>query len=373
MTGTKFKMKEKILYIMHVDWSWIKQRPQFVAEGLSKNFKLKVIFPKLKKDLAYKRAKISNVTKNDIKFSSTYQLPLRGRMKLVGLLNEFLNHVLFRVNITIFRPDYIWITYPPYTKYVPASDRYKIIYDCMDDAENFFSKDLAMRDLVSRQEIELLSKSDAVIVSSQSLYELVSKKLPTSKKLHLVRNAFGGDIINLPTAEVNDSKSFKIGYIGTISSWFDFEALEYCTKKINNLEFHLIGPSEVNIPNDVKGIHFQGPVNHSELFSKIQKFDCLIMPFKINDLILSVDPVKLYEYINFDKPIISISYPEIQRFSDYVHFYTDKNSLLKLIKGMVNNSTEINKKYTSTDRIDFLTANDWNSRLVKIKEVLHNI
>ena len=27
----------KILYLMHVDWNWIKQRPHCIAEGLAKN------------------------------------------------------------------------------------------------------------------------------------------------------------------------------------------------------------------------------------------------------------------------------------------------------------------------------------------------
>ena len=358
---------------MHIDWSWIKQRPQFLAEGLANKFKLNVIFPKLKKSQSYKHANISNSTKSDMKFSTTFQLPLRGRVKLIGFLNECLNHALFRINIAVFRPDFIWITYPPYSKYVPRSHSYKIIYDCMDDAENFFTKNLSMRKLVAKQEMELLNKSDAVIVSSQSLYELINRKLPISNKLHLVRNAFGGDVINLPDVAEKVSGSFKIGYIGTISGWFDFEVLEHCTKNIDNLEFHLIGPSEVNIPQNMKNIVFHGPVNHSELFDKIQKYDCLIMPFKINDLILSVDPVKLYEYINFNKPIISISYPEIQRFTDFVHFYTEKDSLLSLIENMVNNPTKLNKKYTSIDRKKFLKANDWNSRLVKIQEVLCNL
>ena len=28
------KMMKKILYVTNVDWNWIKQRPQFIAENL---------------------------------------------------------------------------------------------------------------------------------------------------------------------------------------------------------------------------------------------------------------------------------------------------------------------------------------------------
>ena len=33
---------KRILYFMHVDWNWIKQRPHFLAEGLSQHFKVDV-------------------------------------------------------------------------------------------------------------------------------------------------------------------------------------------------------------------------------------------------------------------------------------------------------------------------------------------
>ncbi len=50
---------------------------------------------------------------------------------------------------------------------------------------------------------------------------------------------------------------------------------------------------------------FYGPIDDDKLYKNVQNFDCLIMPFKLNKLIFSVDPVKLYEYINYNKPIVS--------------------------------------------------------------------
>ncbi len=45
------------------------------------------------------------------------------------------------------------------------------------------------------------------------------------------------------------------------------------------------------------------------------------MPFKLNDIVEAVDPVKLYEYINFNKDILTISYKEIERFSKFTYSY----------------------------------------------------
>ena len=37
--------KQKIIYIEHVEWNYIKQRPQYIAENLSKNFDVTVYSP----------------------------------------------------------------------------------------------------------------------------------------------------------------------------------------------------------------------------------------------------------------------------------------------------------------------------------------
>ena len=45
---------------------------------------------------------------------------------------------------------------------------------------------------------------------------------------------------------------------------------------------------------------FHGPIEHSRLIENKELYDVLIMPFIRNELIESVDPVKLYEYIAFE-------------------------------------------------------------------------
>ena len=37
-------MTKKILYIMHLDWRYIKQRPHFIAEALSNFYSINVIY-----------------------------------------------------------------------------------------------------------------------------------------------------------------------------------------------------------------------------------------------------------------------------------------------------------------------------------------
>ena len=112
-----------------------------------------------------------------------------------------------------------------------------------------------------------------------------------------------------------------------MSHWFDFDTLLYCLENNSNIEFHIIGPLHVDVARFKHNrLFFHGVINHSELQAYVEKYDALIMPFIINDLILSVDPVKLYEYINFNKPIFSIYYDEIKDFQALSNFIVQNRS-----------------------------------------------
>jgi glycosyltransferase involved in cell wall biosynthesis len=92
-----------------------------------------------------------------------------------------------------------------------------------------------------------------------------------------------------------------------------------------------------------------------------------MMPFKLNNLIESVDPVKFYEYINFNKDIISIYYKEIDRYSKYVYFYLDFETFKNAMSEMINNPSN---KYSDEDRKEFLKVNTWERRAQQIKNII---
>ena len=41
---------------------------------------------------------------------------------------------------------------------------------------------------------------------------------------------------------VNKKRNYIIGYVGTITSYFDFELLENSLEMFDNIEYHIIGP-----------------------------------------------------------------------------------------------------------------------------------
>jgi teichuronic acid biosynthesis glycosyltransferase TuaH len=80
------------------------------------------------------------------------------------------------------------------------------------------------------------------------------------------------------------------------------------------------------------------------------------MPFVVDDLVRSVNPVKIYEYIYFDKPILSIYYPGLERFKKFIDFYINKEECVSIIEKCLISST---KKYSAFEREIFFLENTW--------------
>lgn len=346
---------------MHIDWRWIKQRPHFIAEGLSDYYDVTVVY------LYSKRFLFDSIinTKKDLKIISAFRLPFYQN-KWVYKLNKTYMRLYFRRLIKKYDPDYLWITFPQLYEYIPKSSKCKIIYDCMDLATGFdFSEEFKSK--VLELEGELVSDAGFVFASSNYLFRLLDEKYRCGEKLFLIRNAFDGEIIDFLEPKDN-FVNFKIGYVGTISKWIDFELIQLTLDEIENIEYHFIGPSELKKVFNNDRIKFYGAVDYKEVYKYVKDFDCLIVPFIVDDKIKSADPGKIYDYINYNKPIISVYYDELDYFSPFIYFYQTDDDLVDILKKLIQNGFE--NKYSVVERLEFLKNNSWDERLLKIRDFL---
>ena len=115
-------------------------------------------------------------------------------------------------------------------------------------------------------------------------------------------------------------------------------------------------------------INYEGIVEHSKLYMFIQDYDCLIIPFIVNEIIKAVDPVKLYEYIAFGKCIISVYYEELEFFKEFVYFYTTHEEYHNLIEDLMQKGFP--PKYNIRQQKKFLIENSWEERYKQILEAI---
>lgn len=354
-------MKPKMLYISHVDWNWIKQRPHFIAEGLTEFFDISVLY-------TFQNRNRKNLQRRPIDGENVrplYSIPMARRIKLLGVLNRVFMRAQLNRRIQQVKPGYIYLTYPTQLEVLPKQLSGKIIYDCMDD--HVAMAPSSHKESMCELERQLIVRATVVLVSSENLRRVLVERYgeDIALKLHLIRNGYNGCVLTEQTYPTQGN-DFTLCYVGTIGKWFNFDFITRSLKDIPELRYKIIGPTEVEVPRADR-IEYTGTVEHSKLYDEVKDCDALMMPFLLNDIVLSVDPVKLYEYINYNKNILCVRYPEVERFAQFVYFYEDYASFVQQLRKMMKDNTV---KYTPKDRVQFLDQSSWKYRVKEIAGIV---
>ena len=356
-----FYMK-KMLYLSNVSWTWIKQRPQFLAEELGRYYEVDVCAKK-----AYKNK--ANTEKSDrIKLNDFRMIPFL-RFECIRILN--LRLFSYRVGKILRKKvyDYIWISSPEYYFCLKESipNNAIVIYDCMDDSLEFKKTDYE-KQLYIKAEKMLMKRADLVISSAEHLRNVLLRRYDeiAPGKIKVLNNGLAKrliDNIHKTKRPISTGKVKNIVYIGTISEWFDFDLIMSSLEKFDSIKYTLYGPADIEIPSHERMI-YKGFVEHEKIDEIMQNADLLIMPFKLNPIVESVNPVKLYEYISSRTPIASIRYGESEKFAPFVYLYKNKEEYFDILCDLNNDKMiEIDAKEAEK----FLNNNSWEQRVLKIK------
>ena len=358
--------RHRIVYIMNVDWDWAKQRPHFLAQHLSRSHDVVVLYPH-----AWCRKHLANNDRDGLKLHRFIRLPFGGRFSFIAKLNVFIFRILSQAFLKWHRPDFVWISSPELFEYLPKHFSARLIYDCMDDVLAF-PRNWFRKNSLAESEKELINACSHVICSSENLRDKLIARAGYPDKYTVVHNALDSSAFSdIPVnAEIGKkARQYVLGYVGTISSWLDFEALIAIVNAFSSVVIHLIGPVEnlkTTLPQHDRIKHL-GAICHEEIQTHVNGFDAFLMPFHLTELIQSVDPVKLYEYVFFNKPIVSVRYPGIERFSDFVDFYSTHEELKSILDRYLSNG--FMKKYSENERLRFITTNTWANRVNQIDEI----
>jgi glycosyltransferase involved in cell wall biosynthesis len=176
-------------------------------------------------------------------------------------------------------------------------------YDAMDDFPAFY-RGLSLRS-VARWETQVAKRVDRVFCSSHALLQQFQEKGCTTE---LLLNGYS--MTSLP--ERSPTGSNIIGYIGTISTWFDWPMVIEMAAALPETTVRLIGPELVRRPPFLPAnIEILSECDQSMAIKHVSKFDVGLIPFVRNRLTRSVDPIKYYEYRSLGLPVWSSDFGEM--------------------------------------------------------------
>lgn len=203
-------------------------------------------------------------------------------------------------------------------KYIIKSVSYKkFILDVMDDYPEFYFG-ISKKSMVSTLDL-LIGKSDVCIFSSNSLADKFASKAKLST---IIKNACDESLVEAINASKNNIKSMRsepvntcvLGYIGSLANWFDWDVVIRIAERYPSCYVKLIGPKFSAIPKNLpSNISIHPPIEYSRVCDELLSFDFGLIPFKINQLTDSVDPVKYYEYCAAGLTVVSSRFGEMSQ------------------------------------------------------------
>jgi hypothetical protein len=225
-------------------------------------------------------------------------------------------------------------------------------YDAMDDFPEFYSGQ--SRAATARVEAEIAGSVSRIFVSSARLAE---KFAGVGPPVTFLPNAF--DMSLLQPVRANDAKPVRVGFVGCIGSWFDWEATVRLATAINPVPVTLVGPIASSPPASLpSNIDLQPPCPQPDAVKWLESFSVGLIPCLRNPLTASMDSIKYYQYRGAGLPVLSTRFGEMaaRGDSDDTYFIDDPAGPLAAFERSQT------RRLSMDDVLRFRIANDWAER-----------
>ena len=164
-----------------------------------------------------------------------------------------------------------------------------------------------------------------------------------------------------------------ICYYGALAKWFDYELINKVAKTYSNYAIVLIGieyDDSLRASNILSNsnIYFLGKIDYKNLIQYSSLADLLIIPFIINEITQSTSPVKLFEYMAAQKPILTTAMKECQKYKS-VNIANSHEDFINMIPNVI----ELSKNVSYLKLLNKeASENTWYKKANEILNMLEN-
>lgn len=262
-----------------------------------------------------------------------------------------------------------WIFNPPAAVVAGKLGEEMLIYYCVDEYKEFTG---VSGQVMADFENQLLRKADLSIVTSERLLQSRRKIDPNAVLVrHGVdfthfRRALRAD--TLIPSDIKDLPRPIIGFFGLIADWVDVDLMAEVAKHFSNGSLVVLGKTttDVSVLERLPNVHMLGRKPYEDLPSYCKGFDVALNPFRLNELTLNANPLKVREYLAAGLPVVSSSIPEVEVLG-----------LCRIADGAAETIAEIEAALLdpgpSVARSDAVSGESWESRLEDIRKHLAHL
>lgn len=178
----------------------------------------------------------------------------------------------------------------------------------------------------------------SIVVVSDVLKQAFLKKYSEIEPEDIFVAHDGADLIRHIRSSDNEinilrgqTGALNIGYTGSLAPGKGIALITRIAKIRPEYNFHIIGGKQKHVQkletkNTLKNLHFYGYRDHAEIPSYLETFDITVAPYQHRALIKTghnmsrwISPMKIFEYMAAQKPIICSDLPTIHEILEHEH------------------------------------------------------
>lgn len=297
-------------------------------------------------------------------------LPLVG-MPLADWFNARLLTTLLRLRcrrLKMERPI-LWTFLPNVNRLVGHLGERMVIYHCVDKYSAFSG---VSRETLIEMEQQLAQQAHFVFASSEQLCEELK---PINPNTHFISH--GVDVPHFarardPSLTVPDDLRHLprpvIGFFGRLEDWVDVPLIRDLALRRPKWSFVLVGTVVTNLQSlrELPNVHLLGQKPYASLPAYCRGFDVGVIPFRMNELTVRANPLKLREYLAAGLPVVSTPLPEVMRYKHLVYLADGVETYLAKIEVALEKQSE----EVVCRRTNVMQRESWEARVSELSGLI---
>ena len=337
----------KIVCLSEIQWRYVRTRKQQVLSRFPADWQILFLSSVVKgKPNNYFPRRDGRVVHVCVPvFKNFPQRPVKALFSLAPVRFVWNAIILLWINVIFLatgfsgRDRVLYVSNIYYAAVLPFLKRSLLLYDCNDDHLAFPHTPRWARGYFLR----LARSADLVIAVSTRLVELLREA--GARDVHLVGNGVDYELFRVAAEsgvpdDMNEIARPIIGYSGAVAGWFDFELLDRVAESFPRASIVMVGPlfgdraAELGRIASRRGNIFHlGAKPYERLGAYIAAMDVCIIPLKVNELMRSADPNKLYEYAACGRPIVTMKHSEdLEPLRGFIHLASSREEFIDGIR-----------------------------------------
>jgi glycosyltransferase involved in cell wall biosynthesis len=310
---------------------------------------------------------------NDLWVTTPLVLPLPGSAVARAINRQILRATIRALRLRLGIKQFeLWTFLPNTADYIGTLGESISVYYCVDEWSMFSYIDRAQTVAAERR---VLERVDAVFAINHALADAKrAVNRSTFVSPHGVDHALFARALDpaLPVpADLEALPHPRIGFYGTLRDWVDFELIAHIARARPAWSIALIGQKlgDLSALAGLPNVHLLGQKRHDELPAYCKGFDAGMIPYRIDERMTFVNPLKLREYLSAGLPVVSTAVPEVVRYSHMCRIAETPEAFVAALDAALAEASPASRRARS----EAMTQETWSARVADVARTVAEI